>query len=351
MLASSKRALTTRVGVALALFAAAEARAADTEPERPVSVEYAAPAGCLGAQGFADQLRQRSSRVRVVDAGSAQRVRVRIEPREGAFVGRLVLGDARGAEAERVVEGRTCGEVVASLAFVTALALDAQAGSSDAESSAAAADGATAPRTSAEPADALPPPPPLRDEPRADEAPTRSPPPREWSVALGVDARVQSGPTPSVALSAPVFVDLAQATPSVLALRLRARFERTGGSTSESGAGANFTWTVGTVELCPLEWSSHAAARLGLCGRAEAGVLAAEGTAITPARSASRPWASGGGLARAAVVVLDPFFFELEGSLGAVLVRDRFFVEPDSTVFQPAPLAWGVALGAGARIW
>jgi hypothetical protein len=251
--------------LALGLSLAADAHASDGEPVTPISVDFGAPAGCPGTQGFVEQLRRRSPRVRVVsEDGNAQSVHVRIERRDGSFVGRLVL-----AETERVVEGKTCAEVAAGLAFVTALALDARTTATE-----------VAPAPPAEPEVAPVPAPPV-PAPPVPAPPTPSPPAttvqevvpvseetrpsRAWTIALGVDGRVQSGPTPSVALSAPLFIDVARVTSSLVALRVRARFERTGGSTPGAGAGADFVWTVGTLELCPLEWTSHASARLDLC--------------------------------------------------------------------------------------
>jgi hypothetical protein len=51
------------------------------------------------------------------------------------------------------------------------------------------------------------------------------------------------------------------------------------------------------------------------------------------------------------VRIAGPFFVEAAGHVGAVLVQDRFFLEPSTVVFQ-APLFTGEAGGGvGFEIW
>ena len=70
-----------------------------------------------------------------------------------------------------------------------------------------------------------------------------------------------------------------------------------------------------------------------------------------PPRSATRPWADLGLGLSLRLRVAGPVFVEAQGYGGFVLVQDRFFLEPSTTVFQ-APLVTGHAGGGvGFEIW
>jgi hypothetical protein len=45
--------------------------------------------------------------------------------------------------------------------------------------------------------------------------------------------------------------------------------------------------------------------------------------------------------------VLGPLFLEVELAMNVAFIRDRFFVEPSSTLFRPAAVGWTATAGAG----
>ena len=56
---------------------------------------------------------------------------------------------------------------------------------------------------------------------------------------------------------------------------------------------------------------------------------------MEPVRSESRPWFSIGPVGRARLEIAGPVFAELEVALLASGIRDRFYVEPSTTVYRP----------------
>jgi hypothetical protein len=82
--------------------------------------------------------------------------------------------------------------------------------------------------------------------------------------------------------------------------------------------------------------------RLVPCLHGEGGALDAQGLGVSPERSEVRPWIAVGLLGRVRVVAISPFFLELSGGALVPLQRDRFYFEPDSTVFRP-PAITGLA--------
>jgi hypothetical protein len=86
------------------------------------------------------------------------------------------------------------------------------------------------------------------------------------------------------------------------------------------------------------------------CVHAEGGVLASTGVDIVPARSDTRPWVSLGAVGAVRYRLVWLLFAELSIGLRLPLVRDRYFFEPDTTVFRPPPFAALANGGLGVTI-
>ncbi|AKV00752.1 hypothetical protein AKJ09_07415 [Labilithrix luteola] len=348
-----------------------------------VHVEYAASGGsggCPSSASFIEQLRSRSHRIRVSDrTDGARTIVVRVEAHDGRSAGRLTIREVDGGEAERSVQGSTCSEVVSSLAFVAAVAVDPGASllpEPHAVSPAATAAPAppaskaggsipAAPAPSATPQETTtttPPPtvanggsderePPSRTERASNEDGNDArPTAKSWELAVGLDGQVLSGPAPSVVFVLPVFVEIASSHRGLLSPSARLHFERLNTSSQTAGAGAEFTWTAGGLDLCPVAWSPDRF-RIAPCLRTEVGVLQGGGIGVQPARSSSRLWLSTGAAAHVRWMAFRPVFVDLEAGLGAPLVRDRFFVQQNTMVFRVPDAEWSAALGVGATIW
>src|SRR5258706_10558472 len=80
----------------------------------PVRLDFQADSGCPSALALADQVRARTELVRFVDPpGEGLPVRIRARNEGDHAIGRIRIGPAD--EAERVVTGRTCAEVISAL--------------------------------------------------------------------------------------------------------------------------------------------------------------------------------------------------------------------------------------------
>jgi hypothetical protein len=342
-----------------------------------VFVDYeAAPTRCPDANAFRAQLQTRRSVRWSEHTSGARRLIVRIEARDGRYVGGLTVREVGGPESEREVVGNTCAEVVSGLAFVAALAIDpgnssgespkaAPPNPSEADpspSSSASSNASSSASANGAGSDVTTPPQSTAAAPSADDiasitgATSRETEDRtaglkgkHWHLALGVGGQVISGPAPNVMFAVPVFIDISSTSASVFSPSARLHFERASSSSTQDGTGGDFTWTEGGVDLCPIAWSTSRT-RVEPCLRTEVGVLRATGLGIEPARGASRIWMSIGPALHARWRAMGPVFVDLSGSLDAPLVRDRFFVEPNTTVFLAPPVEWSATLALGVTL-
>ncbi len=116
-----------------------------------------------------------------------------------------------------------------------------------------------------------------------------------------------------------------------------------------NGTGADFTWTAGSVDLCIVLRSGRL--RFNGCERTTVGAIDAQGLGVVPTRSATRPWVDLGLALSLRVRVVGPVFVEAAGQIGLALVQDRFFLQPNQTVFQVPVFTAQVGGGLGFEIW
>jgi hypothetical protein len=316
-----------------------------------VRVEYAAAQGCPDALGFGEELHARARVKFVGDKDAPHALAVRITRVGKHFEGKLVVRDASAEASERRVSGDTCAEVVSGLALVSAFALGFSpptAEPPDAQPDIATPD--TMPVVVVRDAS------PERERPVATieaptvdasttAAPTPTPAPQPWSFGVGAQGQLLSDVSPNLAFAVPMHFEVRRSMSGKLGVAARLRFVRA----SSTAAGA-FTLTAGGVDLCPLDLFSRPF-RFDLCARVVAGAFDATGVGVIPSRSATRPWVSVGSAASLDLYVLGPLYLRLEAALDAPLVRDRFFVEPNETLFSAPAIGWTGAFGAGATIW
>ncbi len=315
-----------------------------------IQLDYLASTGCPSEHDFVQQLHTHLPRVRFVSQEESRTLVVRTEQHAGRMLGRLsVRNPSVASDTERIVVGDTCEEVVTSLAFIASIALerDLQTPTKDPVNDASPPDASVSLPTDAglPPPDAMPPTPP--PDLRTNNKPR---PPDHWELAAGLDAQLIVGSSPSPFFTLPVFVELSRKTAHLLSPSARLRFSRGESSTHTQYGGADFTWTAGTLDLCPLAWR-NSPLRLDTCIRTEAGALAATGTSVVPVYEATRPWFSLGLAARGRSLLAGPLFVEVEGYGAVPFVRDRFFIAPNTTLFRTGPLAFGLSLGAGVTFF
>jgi hypothetical protein len=155
----------------------------------------------------------------------------------------------------------------------------------------------------------------------------------DWTLAMSlfVEARLRSGR---------------------LRPQLRVALARTLTDRAQSGpVTANFAVTFTEIDLCPATLWLATWAELAPCAGMQAGVLAAEGVALSPSRSESRPWLAPLVALRGTLALRHGLFAQLEAGAGFPLVRDRFAVDPGVPVWQTATTLYlaGAAVGMTFR--
>jgi hypothetical protein len=314
---------------------------AEDAPET-VRLDYQVDERCPTADAFLAAVHARSPRVRFTSDGErALVVRIHSAATTGEarskLEGRIDLGDTH-----RVVTGATCAEVISALGLVSALALDpiATAGGGPA---ATTADPARANIDAGAPSAA-----PAKHTPSADERelPVES---RTWSFAAGADGEVVFGASPDPMFAVPVFFEATRAIGTHFALGGALRFVHAGDTALTSGVGADFDWTSGAADLCAVFRAGRF--RLDGCERTGFGIIDAHGLGALPSRRATRPWVTAGLAVALRARLAGPFFIEAAAHVAFAFEQDRFFLEPNVTVFQAPPLTGEVGGGVGFEIW
>lgn len=187
---------TIRLGIAFGaaiVTSVVSDRAADAaDGDLLVQLEYSVAPACPDEAAFVRDVRARAPRFDVGAAASARSWRItarRDADSEGSFTGRIAMRDAGGRETVRDVSGATCREVIAALALIGALTVDAKPPASDAPP-------VSEPPLVSEPPPvpppALPPPATPAPAPAPRPAPVPAPPtteePRSWQLGIGARA-------------------------------------------------------------------------------------------------------------------------------------------------------------------
>jgi hypothetical protein len=315
----------------------------------PVAVRVDVQGSDPCSSGFLEELEARDPNVRAARPNElAPLLTVRIgKTSRAALHGRLVIVDSDGTATRREVDGDTCESVLGALALMSAIAVDpsapvSRAAMSDPTSGASGEAMGSSPTSApagARSNDAATPSAPSSLAERSTEKDSSASPRRDLRFSFAGGAEVSSGIAPTVVLAIPAYVDMTWGKERQVAPLLRGGYlHGDSGDDTATGGSARFVLNSGTLDVC---------ARLpfgrgfeGLpCFHAEGGSLAATGLDITPAENATRPWASLGALAAIRYHPFSPVFAELSMVLRLPLVRDRFYFEPDTTVFRPPALS------------
>ncbi|MGK3996968.1 hypothetical protein [Sorangium sp. So ce1024] len=337
--------------VSAALASSAVARAQPTAA--PLRVEYRAEAGCPTEADFRDRVVARLRRP-LGEADAASAYVVTIEERDGRFAGRLGVRAADGAAFDRDVAGDTCDDVVAALAVVTALAIDARAAEAPATAvapaAAASASAAAAPRppvagargrpSAAPPTNAPSPAPPVPAPPPAEDATTR--------LTLGAQLLFgqRSGQR---SLGARLFAEPPVAAPDhgIGPLRFHADLETSSGVPAADGSASSWLAAV-AADACPLG-ATFGALHLAPCARVGGGLHSASRRGDAPARSATRGWLAIALPVRARLPLWGPLVLDAEAGVRVPLLRGDLPVEGAEAA--DAPRVEGVsAVGLGVTI-
>jgi hypothetical protein len=351
------------------------------------ALAYRAPATCPGPDWFADEVRRRIRALgRAIPEADQKRWKVAIWTDDRGAHGRFVSLDAEQHASRREVGGDTCSEVAKALSLIAAMLSELPASAVEtsrveypAESRAESP--AESPAVSSVEAPLWPReeratprvpdrgPPELKtdsgnagDDPAPSAMPqaeSRSPmrpvfeltpsdsPTWTWAVSGGAMATLSSGITPRALVGVPVFLELSTIVGPDLGPSFRVAFQRaSSGALSASSGHAEIVWTVGGVEVCPVRWA-RGRFELDPCLGAEAGAI--EGRRLTaPLAGVTRPYFAGNLSLRLRLRVIDAVSLEAQGGARAAARRERFYFEPDMTIYNTAIL--GAFGGLGVEV-
>ena len=348
-----RRAWLAAVTFGLATGAVAPGLAQEEQEEgEPIELSYRSSEGCPNEAAFMAEVRARTPLALIAGAGAAVRsfaVSLEIGP---PAKGSVTLKDASGRQGTRRVQADTCADVADALSLVVALAVDPGAKS--------------LPERTPSPAAASTP--PLRAAPASSGASANlvsatgdphegtAPPPRgairtgaHGVLFAGVDFSMDSGVSPSTLLGPSPFLGWQAGSARALASSFRLAFLRAATGTIGAPDGtATFTWTVGRLDACSVALAGEGL-RATACARVEAGSLQVAGGAIVDSLTRVRPWLAAGVLARGEWTFLAPLFLEVDVGALVRATTDRFFFEPDTTVYKVPSLGASASVGAGAH--
>lgn len=311
---------------ALVAFVPATARGA----EPAIATRYSAPEGCPSATELARQVALRSAKVTLVPGDTRPEVDVAVARDNEAYTAKLVLSGGLPRE----VVASTCAEAVSAIAFVIALAYDPDATPPD----------PPPPAVPVKPAG--PPPAPAASRPSILRAPSSPPASRLSGPRLVPAALVEVGSLGGLSVGARVSLSV-EWSGAWFAPAFRASLGRTlPASVEADGRRALLTFTDGELEGCGLSFGD-AALGARVCVFGLVGAVESLGRVAAP-KSDVVMW-SAVGLSAPVVLGLGRFLdVEVRPMVGRTLAFDRFFAEPDTTVYE-APALYA-KVGAGLRV-
>lgn len=289
--------------------------------------------GCPDAPAFLTAIRARTERVRIASTGEpASTIAVSITQDHAAVNGRVTIREPDGAEQTREIASTSCPDVSRALALIVALWLD--------------------PDATSEPR-AEPPAPSLPRRRSPPVAPPAAPPEAPAPVTIGVGASlgISGGVGPSVAPRGSVFGDLELAYGGPAWARASVRLSvDVAGTHAEVGPGSqDYLLVAGALRLCPLHLPLGERLHLAPCGGIQAGVHHGTSQDVPNERSRSNPWVAP---SATGVLAWEPsrrISLQIDAGLGVPLVRTRFFLAPDLTLFRTPALMGTAALSVLVR--
>lgn len=268
------------------------------------------------------------------EASEAISFRVAIEGGATSTSGQLDVREPGGATQQRSVSSRTCGEVAKALALVAALILDPDARTSDAE---------TPPFPESPPVPPAPPPlAPARPPPRS--APSPAPPaatlaPHAWRIAAGGELGAIGGIGPDLAPMGGAFIDVGLRTRRLLAPAFRLTVDLAATGNDLRSGSQSYWWLAWTLRGCPIHVVLPARFRLGPCVGLQIGVHHGVTSDVANPTSHSDLWLAPLAEGTLEWAATPKITVELRGGGLVPLRRTRFFLAPNTTLYEVPPVA------------
>jgi hypothetical protein len=313
-------------------WAALLCQLAATHTVAAADVRWLAPPDCADARATLEETERLLGRP--LAAFEALDFDVRITEIDGKW--RLKLGTVEretGDRRERVLEGKSCGEVTSAAAVAMAMVIDSRQ---------ASAPEAEAEPTLAEPAraggEATAPPTPARPEAKEEDALRAPSPVRQlrWSVVLAGLADLGGFPEPGMGA-------MAAGAATYGALRLMALGSVLVNSHDQAaGRGADFTLVTGGLLACAQRTLLPALA--WVCGGAELGRLSGAGVGVRNSRTGGSLWWGPRADVGASFSLGERLMLLAQVSVIIPQIRPSFELDRDF-VYRPAALTGRLALG------
>lgn len=321
-------------------------------------IRFTAPAACSTAQEFREALDARVLRSGIFPRELNHRIIVSILRADDGWAARLVVESrVDNVRVERTAQANRCEELIPVLALMTALALDLEPSVTPERPPSRPileGDSPSSPPLAPAPPQVVP---PLSVASRAAPPKTASPPvgPRltegelgfmlHWRSVVGWRDRVAVGPS----------ILWGSRAAQGFSPWLRVSGDRVAsGVVDASGFGASLTWTLAQLDACSHKWVLWGGAFVSPCARLSIGSLQAKGYAgVDTARDSTRLWLTAGGGVEAAMPIVGPLWFRVQGGVEALVLRQRVYVDADPDrvlVHMPAVLGL-LGVGLGVRIW
>jgi len=301
---------------------------------------YDAPPSCPDQAAFVRLVQARAEHFHLAhpdEPAMTYAIHISSSPSESSAEVQLL--DSKSEPLRRSVQGPACEDVVAAIALVTAMAIEARA---TADSPA---------RTTAEPL--APSVGPIDSEPVRESAP-RLPPSRPLRDDRGWGAGITGGMSALQSAGNPLSLGLYGERIGAFPFRaLRATAARAGGSATLNGRSATFEWWTLGLALCPFGWQPTAGFELLACAGGDAGWLTGKGQQSDPLPEPNTRtifWAEASSAIHVRWTIENFLVFEAAGEVGLPLVRHRFhFDRPSEDVFEVPLARLGTTLSGGVR--
>jgi hypothetical protein len=351
-----------------ALFAVLAASAA-LAGAAPVRIDYHAEPGCPDTAAFLRAVAALTPNAQAPEPGArARRFTVRIERARAELIGRLHIEEIDGVGAEREVRAPTCNDVVAALALVTALAIDA--GPIDAPPPASAsASPSSAPPPPPRPSATIPAPPATSAPPSSSAVPRPPPPPPAFSASgavplppppppspttwaphleLGAAANAWGAVAPRAAWGGSAFLDWSGWGPTDFTPSVRLGVGVAESPPSAAGRGsAAFRLVAVRVAGCPFLLATGPLVTRPCVGL-DFGALHGMGSGLIHSFRQTRTWGDLGVGPRLQLRLGRSWVLEGEATLLLPLIRDTFVFEQPRTIIHEVPVVSAAgALGLG----
>jgi len=334
-----------------ALAASGTATADPGQPDKPVQVEFDAPAGCSSAEAFFGSLRLRTDSVREADGGEPHTtIQVRLTRGRGRVLGELRVVDDRGGTDTRKVQGASCDDVVQALSLTAALAVDPSALLSAPATAPVTKDSSSTAADTNVPA-------PIPNEPaankrarvdspavaktRAAEATTDLGPEFEFGIGAAGTTLLKQGIAPGIEFYARYTLAGSGVLRTTVGLGLS--HLRNDAIQSPGAVQVSLNAVIGT--LCALR-ASAGVFNFEPCILVAAGQFAASGRQANHTYDVDHFWLSAGAILHTSAALGEGLSLDLDGGISAPFFKRRFYsTTPDYIVGETPTISPTIKLG------